>query len=64
LHLYRAAGLEGASSQSGRRTFVTALARQGINTGLIKVLAGHRRVEATRVAIGVGDPLRDAIEGF
>lgn len=62
LHLYRSAGLSGASSQSGRRTFVTVLARRGINTQLVKTLAGHRRVAATYAAIDSGDPLREAIE--
>lgn len=64
LHLYRAAGLYGASSQSGRRTFVTVLARRGINTRLVQVLAGHRRVAATHAAIDHADPLREAIEGL
>ena len=62
LHLYRSAGIEGASSQSGRRTFVTTLARRGVDTRLVRALAGHRRVEATRAAIEPADPLRAAIE--
>ncbi len=60
-HLYRAAGLEG-SSQSGRRTFVSSLARRGIGLEVVGALAGHRRVAATRAAIDSGDPRRDAIE--
>lgn len=62
-HLYRAAGLEG-SSQSGRRTFVSSLARRGIGMELVRSLAGHRRVSATRAAMDPGDPARDAIEHF
>lgn len=62
LHLYRTAGLEGASSQSGRRTFVTVLAQRGINTGVIQALAGHRRVAATVAAIDARNPLREALE--
>jgi len=63
-HLYRAAGIEGASSNSGRRTFVTVLARRGVNIGTIRALAGHRRVSATRAAIDRANPLREAIEAL
>lgn len=64
LHLYRAAGLSGASSQSGRRTFMTVLARRGVNASLVRALAGHQRVAATLRAIEPGNPLRDAIEQY
>lgn len=60
-HLYRAAGLEG-SSQSGRRTFVSSLARRGVGLEVVRSLAGHRRVAATRAAIDPRDPAREAIE--
>lgn len=63
-HLYRAAGIEGASSQSGRRTFVSVLARRGVHVDTIRVLAGHRRVSATRAALDQGSPARDAIEAL
>jgi len=40
--LYEGAGLEGASSHSGRRTFLTNLANKGTAIHLLKTLAGHR----------------------
>jgi integrase/recombinase XerD len=45
--LYAGAGLDGASSHSGRRTFLTNLANQGIAIHLLKTLAGHRSIQTT-----------------
>jgi integrase/recombinase XerD len=45
--LYRAAGLEGASSHSGRRSFLTRLSNQGTAIHLLKALAGHRNISTT-----------------
>ena len=45
--IYEGAGLEGASSQSGRRTFLTHLANQGIAIHLLKTLSGHRSISTT-----------------
>jgi len=45
--LYEGAGLEGASSHSGRRTFLTNLANQGTAIHLLKALAGHRSIQTT-----------------
>jgi integrase len=45
--LYRKAGIEGASSDSGRRSFLTRLANQGTAIHLLKTLAGHRRISTT-----------------
>jgi integrase/recombinase XerD len=45
--LYRSAGVEGASSHSGRRSFLTRLANQGTAIHLLKALAGHRSISTT-----------------
>jgi integrase/recombinase XerD len=45
--LYRGAGLEGASSHSGRRGFLTNLANKGTPIHLLKTLAGHRSIQTT-----------------
>ena len=41
-HLYRAVGIEGASSHSGRRSFITNLASKGVGVRVLMSLAGHR----------------------
>jgi len=45
--LYAGAGLEGASSHSGRRTFLTSLANKGTAIHILKTLAGHRSISTT-----------------
>jgi integrase/recombinase XerD len=45
--LYEGAGLEGASSHSGRRTFLTNLANKGTAIHILKTLAGHRSIQTT-----------------
>jgi integrase/recombinase XerD len=45
--LYAGAGLEGASSHSGRRTFLTTLANKGTAIHTLKTLAGHRSISTT-----------------
>ena len=61
--LYKRAGLEGATSHSGRRTFITNLAAQGISVRVLAALAGHRSIQTTQRYIDVNDNmLRNAVE--
>jgi integrase/recombinase XerD len=48
-HLYRDVGIEGASSHSGRRTYLTTLANKGTAIHLLKAIAGHRNISTTAV---------------
>ena len=45
--LYRGAGLDGATSHSWRRTFLTNLANKGTAIHLLRTLAGHRSISTT-----------------
>jgi integrase/recombinase XerD len=45
--IYRGAGLDGATSHSGRRTFLTNLANKGTAIHLLRTLAGHRSISTT-----------------
>jgi integrase/recombinase XerD len=42
--IYEAADLEGASSHSGRKTFLTNMANKGTAIHILKTLAGHRSI--------------------
>lgn len=53
LDIYKSAGLASASSHSGRRTFITRLAEQGINVRLLAELAGHSSITTTQRYIDV-----------
>jgi integrase/recombinase XerD len=61
--LYQLAGIDGASSHSGRRQFVTQLADRGINARLVQVLARHKHLSTTQRYIDVNEnALRHAVE--
>jgi integrase/recombinase XerD len=61
--LYRAAGLDGATSHSGRRWFITKLANSGVGTKVIMTLAGHKHMTTTQRYIDVReDMMRAAVE--
>jgi integrase/recombinase XerD len=61
--LYVGAGLEGASSHSGRRTFLTNLANKGTAIHLLKTLAGHRSIQTTATYLySSPSQLRAAVE--
>jgi integrase/recombinase XerD len=62
-YLYKRAGVFGASSHSGRRTFITNLANKGVSVRLLASLAGHRNISTTQAYIDVNDDMkRHAVE--
>lgn len=46
-YLYRACQIMGASSHSGRRSYLTSLADKGTSIHILKSLAGHRSITTT-----------------
>lgn len=61
--LYKQAGFDGASSHSGRRTFLTNLAEKGVSTRVMMALAGHRNMATTQRYIDLRPGvLRNAVE--
>jgi len=63
LDIYKQCGLINASSHSGRRTFITRLAEQGVNVRLLAELAGHKHISTTQRYIDVSpDQLSRAVE--
>jgi integrase/recombinase XerD len=62
-YLYKRAGVDGASSHSGRRTFITNLATQGVSVRVLMSLAGHKNISTTQCYIDVNDDMkRKAVE--
>ena len=51
--IYRAAGIAGATSHSGRRGFITTLANHSVGIKTIMELAGHRQLSTTQRYISV-----------
>ncbi|WP_247844285.1 tyrosine-type recombinase/integrase [Marinobacter alexandrii] len=61
--LYTNAGINGATSHSGRRTFITELAAKGVSVRVLSALAGHKSIQTTQRYIDVNDDMmRKAIE--
>lgn len=61
--LYKRAGLDGCSSHSGRRTFITRLAEQGVSARVLQQLAGHQNLATTQKYIDIKPSmLRAAVE--
>jgi integrase/recombinase XerD len=61
--LYRRAGISGASSHSGRKTFLTSLASQGVSVFVLAALAGHKSISTTQRYVTVNDEVkRRAVE--
>lgn len=61
--LFKRAGIDGASSHSMRRTFLTTLAAKGIGVRVLASLAGHRSLQVTMKYIDASDEMkRNAVE--
>lgn len=62
-NIYKLALIDGASSHSGRRTFITNLANKGVGVRVLQALAGHRSIATTQLYIDVNDEiLKKAVE--
>jgi integrase/recombinase XerD len=62
-YLYKRSGIDGASSHSGRRTFITNLASKGVGVRVLMSLAGHKNISTTQAYIDVNDDMkRRAVE--
>lgn len=55
--MYKNAGVSGASSHSGRRTFITTLAHKGVGVRVLMALAGHRNMSTTQRYIDLNDEM-------
>ena len=49
--MYEKAGIVGASSHSGRRTFITRLIEQGVDIKAVSKLAGHSNISTTAIYV-------------
>ena len=62
-YLYKRAGVDGGSSHSGRRTFITTLANKGVSVRLFASLLHHQSISTTQRYIDVNDAMkRNAVE--
>ena len=63
IKLYVAAGVDKATSHSGRRTFITNLANKGVNVRVLAELAGHKHISTTQRYIELNEEvLKAAVE--
>lgn len=63
LNIYKDCGIKGASSHSGRRTFITNLASKSVSVRVLAALAGHSSIQTTQKYIDINDTqLRNAVE--
>jgi integrase/recombinase XerD len=52
--------MNGATSHSGRRSFITTLASKGIGVRVLAALAGHRSITTVQAYIDVNDAMKRA----
>ena len=61
--VYERAGMRGATSHSGRRSYLTKLADKGVSVFVLAQLAGHQHISTTQRYVSVSDTqLRNATE--
>lgn len=58
--LYKAAGLDGCSSHSGRRSFLTNLSAKAVPLKVMMELAGHRQAQTTMRYVAVTPDMKKA----
>jgi len=62
-NIYLAAGINGASSHSGRRTFATEISSKGVSIRVLMRALGHRNISTTIGYVDASDDmLRRAVE--
>ena len=62
IEIYRNCGIAGATSHSGRRTFITNLAARGVGVRVLAELAAHASISTTQRYIDVNDEqIRNAL---
>ena len=61
--LYARAAIQGATSHSGKRTWLTTLSQKGVSVRVLAEMAGHRSIQTTQRYIDVNDDMmRNAAE--
>ena len=58
--LFKAAGLDGASSHSGRRSFITKLSAKSVPLKVLMEMVGHRNLQTTQRYIDVTPDMKRA----
>jgi len=56
--LYARAGISGATSHSGRRTWLTALSQRGVSVFVLAEMAGHKSIQTTQRYVSVNDEMK------
>ena len=56
--LYARAGISGATSHSGRRTWLTSLSQKGVSVFVLADMAGHRSIQTTQRYVTVNDEMK------
>ena len=56
--IYERAGIHGATSHSGRRTWLTQLSQKGVSVFVLAEMAGHQSIQTTQRYVTVNDELK------